>query len=120
MMEPQPFALTMQNDMIRELETNRPEYIVFVNMASSWSRRPDSPVRIDDWWNAYSAQNYRLIGAADILTPERTEYHWENLEAYHPLAQLITVYKRKYLATNEHEWGKNLDFAGQEAAVAFV
>lgn len=95
MMEPQPFAVTMQNDMIRELETNRPEYIVFVNMASSWARRPDSPVRIDDWWNAYSAQNYQMIGAADIISPERTEYHWENLSSYHPLAELITVFKRK-------------------------
>jgi len=33
MMESQPFALTMQNEMIHDIETTRPEYIVFVQRA---------------------------------------------------------------------------------------
>ena len=94
MMEPQPYALAMQEEMIRDLENSRPEYVVFINMQSSWTRRPDSQVKIDDWWNAYSAQNYVLAGVADILSPDRTEYHWDHLEAYRQRSPLITVYKR--------------------------
>jgi hypothetical protein len=95
MMEPQPFAVAMQDEMIHELEDGRPEYVVFINMQSSWTRRADSQVKIDDWWNAYSAQNYDLAGVADIKSPELTEYHWDHLEAYKQRSPLIAVYRRK-------------------------
>jgi len=41
-MEPQPFALKMQHEMIAEIETNAPEFIVYSTIDSSWQRRPDS------------------------------------------------------------------------------
>jgi hypothetical protein len=95
MMEPQPYALAMQEEMVRDMENARPEYVVFINMQSSWARRPDSQVKIDDWWNTFSSQNYDLAGVADILSPDRTEYHWDHLEAYRERPALIAVYRRK-------------------------
>ena len=93
LMEPQPFALTMQNEMIRDLENARPEYVVFVNANGSWSLRPDSPKKLLQWWDAYSAQNYKQAGVADILSADRTEYHWDD-ESYQPRAQNIAILKR--------------------------
>ena len=93
MMEPQPFALTMQNEMIHDLENSRPEYVVFVNANGSWLPRRDSPKRILDWWDTYGAQNYRQAGVADILSPDRTEYHWDDA-SYQPRSQNVTILRR--------------------------
>jgi hypothetical protein len=94
MMEHQPFALTMQDEMIRDVENVRPEYVVFVNDAGSWARHQDSQAKILTWWNAYAAKNYTVVGAADIFS-DRTDYQWEHLESYRPRSRLyIAICKR--------------------------
>jgi hypothetical protein len=62
----------------------------------SWLRRPQSPPRIFDWWLAYAPQHYRLVGIADIVSAERTEYRWEAAaETYQPRSSyFLTVYRR--------------------------
>jgi hypothetical protein len=74
LMEPQPYALQMQNEMIHELETARPEYVVTVDVDLSWLRRTDSPSRIFDWWNAYGPQHYKIVGTIDHATPSIAIY----------------------------------------------
>jgi len=96
MMEPQPFALTMQNEMIRDLESVRPEYVVYVNDPYTWARLPNSQPRIFDWWNAYHAQNYDVVGVVDMISRDRTEYHWDNLEAQRKtFFRHITISRRR-------------------------
>jgi hypothetical protein len=34
-MEPQPYALAMQNQLMREVETSQPDYVVFVRCLDS-------------------------------------------------------------------------------------
>jgi len=34
--EPQRYAVQMQREMMREIETARPKYLVFVAVATSW------------------------------------------------------------------------------------
>jgi len=72
-MEPQPFALKMQHEMIGDIETNRPEFVVFADNIMSWNRRPDSAPDIFNWWDAYQT-NYTLVGLADIISPTQTVY----------------------------------------------
>ncbi len=74
LMEPQPFALHMQNEMIREIEAARPEYMVWVRTGASWLQRPDSPTRLAKWWQGYYGK-YEIAGVADIL-PSGTVYRW--------------------------------------------
>jgi hypothetical protein len=98
LMEPQPFALTMQDEMIHDLETARPEYVVYVNVPWSWLRGPRSSMHILDWWKSYSAQNYRVAGVADMFSTEQAEYHWADAESYRPRSSVfLSVYKRKDL-----------------------
>jgi 4-amino-4-deoxy-L-arabinose transferase-like glycosyltransferase len=73
LMEPQPFASQMQAEMIREIESRSPEFVVFADNPLSWARKPDSDPGIFQWWNAYQT-NYNLVGLADILSPTRTVY----------------------------------------------
>jgi 4-amino-4-deoxy-L-arabinose transferase-like glycosyltransferase len=73
LMEPQPFALQMQDEMIGQIETNAPEFIIFVDDRMSWWRYPDSNLKIFNWWDVYQT-NYTLVAIADVLSSTNTVY----------------------------------------------
>ena len=76
LMEPQPFARKMQDEMIGEIEANAPEFVVFAdNPLFSWGRRPDSNPRIFEWWNSYQT-NYTRVGLADVISTTETKFAW--------------------------------------------
>jgi hypothetical protein len=68
LMEPQPYALKMQNDVIRDIETTRPEYIVDVDVSTSWLMRDNSDTRIFDWWDDYQTRHYELAKSINDLS----------------------------------------------------
>ena len=95
-MEPQPFALTMQREMINDIETRKPEFIVFADNSMSWNRRPDSHPTIFNWWDNYKT-NYLLVGMADIISPTQTVYVLgTNFVAHYPEAHgsALEIYQR--------------------------
>jgi 4-amino-4-deoxy-L-arabinose transferase-like glycosyltransferase len=96
MVEPQPFALAMQNDMVRQLERAAPEYVVRFPIEETLSLAPGSPTRLYDWWAVYGPQHYRLVGIADILPDGSTEYRWDAAaEDYQPQSLYhLAVYRR--------------------------
>ena len=85
LMEHQPFALAMQNEMIRELELARPDYVVFVSIEYSWLMHDDSSPRIFQWWNAYSRAHYTPVGLVDLSKPFHTDYWWDDEVVQHPI-----------------------------------
>jgi hypothetical protein len=95
LMEEQPYALTMQKEMISEIEKARPEFLVFVNGALSWMRRPGSQALIFDWTQKYIVDGYELVGVADIFAGQ-TQYFWgEEAKSYHPASlNWVAVFKR--------------------------
>jgi hypothetical protein len=97
LVEPQPFALTMQNDMVGELERAAPEYVVRFPIEETLSLGPQSPTRLFDWWAVYGPRHYRLVGIADILPDGRTEYRWDAAaETYQPRSLYhLAVYQRR-------------------------
>ena len=95
LMEPQKYAQQMQQEMMREIESARPKYLISVAMSYSWLRRPDSDPSIFTWANEYMTQNYVADGFVNIM-PRETDYYFgdvppsvENLKNY------ILIYKRK-------------------------
>jgi 4-amino-4-deoxy-L-arabinose transferase-like glycosyltransferase len=68
LMEPQPFALKMQEEMIREIEAATPQFIVYVQGDTSWGRRPDSNPKIFNWWDGYKT-NYTRSWLPGELAP---------------------------------------------------
>jgi Dolichyl-phosphate-mannose-protein mannosyltransferase len=76
LMEPQPFALAMQETMIAEFERAQPRYLVVVNVSTSWSRRPDSHPRLQQWAEATINDQYDMVGLAEIRRTEPTRYRW--------------------------------------------
>jgi hypothetical protein len=97
MVEPQPFALTMQNDMVGEMERAAPEYVVRFPAEETLSLGEDSPTRLFDWWATYGPQHYRVVAIADILSDGRTEYRWDaDAERYQPKSlYYLAVYRHK-------------------------
>ena len=58
LMEEQPYAATMQREMIAEIERSRPEYLVYVDNSRSWGTRPGSKLLIFSWAKNYLHENY--------------------------------------------------------------
>ena len=99
LMEPQPFALQMQHEMIAEIETNAPEFIVYSTIDSSWQRRPDSAPDIFKWWADYRT-NYDLAGLAEVISLVETKFYSDADAVHHgPLKDIgLEIYRRKTAA----------------------
>lgn len=76
LMEKHEYSLSMQQEMIREVMSSNPKFIIVVKIATSWLMRPESEKYIFGWLNGYIRDNYRLAGVVDILSSETTVYKW--------------------------------------------
>jgi hypothetical protein len=96
LMEPQPFARQMQDEMIGEIEGVSPQFVVLATGNLSWMKRPDSNPRIFEWWASYQT-NYALVGIADVISPAETRYAWGAAAArYGPnVSNGLEVYQSK-------------------------
>jgi hypothetical protein len=97
LMEPQPFARQMQSEMIREIETDAPEFVVFADNSMSWWRYPGSDLGIFDWWNSYQT-NYTLVAISDVISPTETISAWGTnaIAHYHEAhGSALEIYQRK-------------------------
>jgi Dolichyl-phosphate-mannose-protein mannosyltransferase len=96
MMEPHPFALKMQEEFIRDVEAANPEYLIGVNVNSSWLRQPSSPTRLSEWFPAFVENRYATVGVADIGR-DQTTYRWDGDAAYYTprFASTVVVFRRR-------------------------
>jgi hypothetical protein len=95
LMEPQPFAKQMQQEMIREIESARPKFLVLVVMNRSWLVWPDSDLSIFKWAATYCDVNYdevALINISDNGTDYYLSGHPSNVTR---TPDHILVYQRK-------------------------
>jgi hypothetical protein len=89
LVEPQPFAARMQQEMIHDIETAKPAYIVFVDVNTSWLH-PETPNRVVEWLPGYMKPRYDPVGVADIISPEETRYAWDAAAAaYKPQSRFV-------------------------------
>jgi hypothetical protein len=72
LMESHPDVRGMQEEMIREIEAAKPEYLVIVNVPTSWLMYRDSDKSILAWVNNYTNAYFRPVGLIDILFDEGT------------------------------------------------
>jgi hypothetical protein len=83
LMERHEYSLLMQEEMIREVMSSKPKFIVVVKIDTSWLMRPDSEKYIFGWLSEYIRTDYTLVGIADIISDETTVYRWDgNAEDY--------------------------------------
>ena len=96
LMEDHPYAIKMQGEMINEIESAEPKYMVFVNVLTSWLRTEKSNDMIFKWFLQY-IKHYRKVGVVDIIGNDRTDYYWgDEASGYEPKSKLwLAVFERK-------------------------
>jgi 4-amino-4-deoxy-L-arabinose transferase-like glycosyltransferase len=97
LMENQPLAKHMQEQLIREVEMGCPQYIVVVNIDASWLTTKSSNRTVFDWEERYVRDKYSVVGVIDIIDPNTTRYLWDDQAVkYTPVTEtFVTVFKRK-------------------------
>ncbi len=97
LMEPQPFAGTMQREMMSEVEHSKPVFLVFVEYDNSWASFPNSDRTIFNWFASYSRQMYELVGVVNRSPRGNIVYRWDDEARTSPLPRqlFMSVYKRK-------------------------
>lgn len=95
LMEPQPYARRMQQEMIQEIEAARPKFLVLIVVNKSWLAGADSDQTIFRWADSYCDANYEEVALINI-EESRTDYYWlGNPPGVKPAAEHILLYRRK-------------------------
>ena len=96
LMEPQSYARQMQKEMIHQIESARPKYVISVVVRSSWLQQPASERLIFDWVSNYVGTFYDVVGLVNILSRDHTDYYFDQLPESKPqLSNYILIYRRK-------------------------
>lgn len=98
LMEDHPYARLMEEEMISEIESARPLYLIFVNIPSSWFTTAARPRRsVFTWFEDYQQKSYERVGIVDMISPSRIQYLWdEDARRYDPKSRYwIAVFRRK-------------------------
>jgi len=97
LMEPQPYAKRMQDEMIREIESAHPRYLVFSWIKDSWLAQKDSDQGIISWGRRYVRQCYDPVGVADIRSEDDTRFAWDDdVRSYVATSEnLVYTFRRK-------------------------
>jgi hypothetical protein len=67
LMESQPYAKRMQDEMISEIEQRKPQYVVYVDGPLSWTATANSDQHIFEWWRGYWTSNLDLVKSFEFL-----------------------------------------------------
>lgn len=66
-----------QQEFISDVETKKPKFIVFVRHSISWLMNPRSDQTIQKWFTNFVNREYKIVGIADMISPQQTEYVWD-------------------------------------------
>lgn len=76
LVQPQKYAVDMQREMMRQIESAKPKYLVFVAASMSWAAPPGRGKALIDWFSDYTGRYYEPAGLADTVSLDRTDYYW--------------------------------------------
>jgi hypothetical protein len=90
------YAGQFQRDMIAEIEPAKPQFLVVVNISTSWLNRIGSDETLDAWATDYMRRFYDGIGVAYIY-PTRGDFVWgpEMAKERSDTKFRVTLFKRK-------------------------
>jgi len=74
--EKQIFAQKMQAEMFEQVEATKPKYVVFVNVPESLASGSGDSGPVIDWFKNYALRNMKVVGIADMLSSDSTDYIW--------------------------------------------
>src|SRR5262249_42854648 len=95
LMETQPFAATMQREMMSQIEAAAPAFVVRTTWSLGTTAQSDRTIL--NWADRYVARCYSLVGVVDIYALDGTIQLWgDALSSYQPRSEdLVYTYRRK-------------------------
>jgi hypothetical protein len=84
LMEIQPYAKKMQLEVVEEITAAKPEFVIFVDVPTSWLVRQDSEPLLMSWFSEYQKINLQLVaglvinpmGASEVVPQEQLGGDW--------------------------------------------
>jgi hypothetical protein len=95
LMEEQPYALRMQDEMINEIERARPEYVLYIDDALSWLPRGASQQKILNWWQDYWPKNLDLVLTLKVEEGREPDTESRSPAKDMPPEKRILIFKRR-------------------------
>lgn len=96
LMEIHEYNIKMQEEMISEIEKSKPLFLVFCNVPFSWLTKPNSPMKIIEWYRKYSTENYNVVGLVDIPDQGPSSFYLNNEANRTPRNKnFVWIFKRK-------------------------
>ncbi|MFZ0035055.1 MAG: glycosyltransferase family 39 protein [Sedimentisphaerales bacterium] len=87
LMEPHPYALQMQEEMIQQIEAAKPKFLICVKVFTSLGVESTSNKLIFDWFVQYYQRYYRLVGVVALVSEDSAAYCWgQDAENCFPLS----------------------------------
>lgn len=74
--EDQPYAATMETEMISEIESARPEYLVV--HPGGWVMFGSRGYEERTSWISHFVESYDLVAVAERVAPDKTDFYWGN------------------------------------------
>jgi hypothetical protein len=90
------YASQFQREMIGEIEAAKPQYLVLVNVSSSWLDWPGADKTLSNWGGKYIRNFYERAGSVYIY-PTHRDYVWGGAAQVerNDTGFVVDVYKRK-------------------------
>ena len=74
LIRPHDYAATMQGETIQQVQTRQPEFVVYVNVSTSWMAGADADRNFFDWFVNSELDKYVQVGLIDLLGQQDTRY----------------------------------------------
>ena len=95
LMELQPFAERMQENLVAQVEKNRPRFLVLATAGTSWLQQRQSSQLIFTWMRKYIENHYIPVIVADIYPDHTLWLTGENLKSLGQSPSRLIVFKWK-------------------------
>jgi hypothetical protein len=94
----QKYTARMQQELMHEVETNRPEYLIYADVAESWGAERDRAPQASGflaWASEFIQTNYETVGVAEMGDSARDAWG-DEAKSYKPKAgEAIYIMKRR-------------------------
>jgi hypothetical protein len=96
LMEDQPFAVKMQLELLADIDTARPEWVILEMFDGAWGRRPGPDSLMMGWVRSVLFRDYEQVGAVDV-DDAGTQYRWNrDPSGYEPSSSIhLAIFRRK-------------------------
>ena len=94
LMEPQSYAADMQREVIKQIQTNKPRFVVFVKCFESWLISSSSEKLLLQWLEPYISSHYRQVGLVDMFPSGEILYHCGNSAVLPQAGMFILIGER--------------------------